>query len=267
MTTELIARPPRRLPAGLLARLTARQLERLDPEMVQRYWPQRDPSWDTQVALERLAWEIVYWRFPYLYDALTQGEEIHPGLVPMCQVEGKTVLDAGAGAGRLSLLCAPKARRVVALEPSVRLRRLLVQKVRRLGITNIDVMPGWFDEIPLPAESIDVTVSLSAFGPDEAHGGERGLRELHRVTRRGGRLMFLWPEDPQWFLQRGYRYARFEGSLAVRFRSLATARRVARIFYPPGVLAHLEEHQRPEIPFPLLGVNPPCDACWTVNEA
>ncbi len=260
-----IARPPRGLPAGLLERLTERQLDRLHPEVHQRFGSRKGPN-SRRAQLTRLAWELVYWRFPHLYDALTAGEEIHPALIALCQVEGKTVLDAGAGAGRLAFLCAPAARRVIAMEPSPRLRELLSQKARRQGVRNVEALAGWFDRIPLPDASVDVAVSLSAFGPDDAHGGGAGLAELRRVTRPNGRLVFLWPEDPAWFVARGFQYVCYEGDLHVRFRSLATAFRVARIFYPPPAQAYLARHQRPEVPFSLLGVNPPCDACWRVNH-
>jgi SAM-dependent methyltransferase len=262
-----IARLPRAVPAGLLRRLTERQLDRLDPAVVERLLPGGIGGSGARAALERLAWDIVYWRFPHLYDALTQGEEIHPALVALCQVDGKTVLDAGAGAGRLSFLCAPTARRVIAMEPSPRLRGLLARKAERQGIKNVEPCDGWFDRVPLKSGSVDVTVSLSALGADDAHGGDRGLAELARVTRPQGRLVFLWPEDPRWFLQRGFQYVRFDGPLNVRFRSLATAKRAARIFYPPAAQAYIEEQQRPEVPFELLGVNPPCDACWRSNPA
>lgn len=260
-----IPRPPRAVPAGLLRRLTDRQLDRLDPAVIERVLPGGKGQSGARTALERLAWDIVYWRFPHLYDALTEGEQIHPSLLALGCVEGKTILDAGAGAGRLSFLCAPTARRVIALEPSPRLRSLLAKKAERRGVKNVEACDGWFDRVPLEPGSVDVTVSLSAFGSDDPHGGDRGLAELVRVTRPEGRLVFLWPEDPAWLMRRGFQYARFDGPLKVRFRSLATAKRVARIFYPPAAQAYIEERQRPEVPFELLGVNPPCDACWRSN--
>ena len=64
----------------------------------------------------------------------------------------------------------------------------------------------------------------------------------------------------------GFRYVSLpvpEG-MGVRFRSLAVALRVARRFYAHNraVLRHLLRTHRPEVPYSVLGVNPPHDYCW-----
>jgi ubiquinone/menaquinone biosynthesis C-methylase UbiE len=147
------------------------------------------------------------------------------------------------------------------------LLRLLERKVADANLRNVEVMRGVFRRVPLPDDSVDAVISCSAFGMREARGGERGLDELQRVTRPGGRILILWPEDPAWFARHGFWYARLPGRLTITFPSLEDAYAVATRFYGPAALHHLEITHRPELPFRVLGVNPPRDfCCLTVRK-
>ncbi len=219
-------------------------------------------SWEELAA--RLAWDLLYWNEPKLYNQLTEGEPLHPGLLGELPLHGGTVLDVGAGTGRLTTVCAAGAAYVYALEPARPLRDLLCSKLKALGITNVEVLPGWSSSIPLADGAVELVVSASAFGADAARGGDDGLRELRRVTRPGGGIYILWPDDPRWFLSRGFYYHAFGGPMAVRFRDLETALACAEIFYPPAVTAHLEQTGQPVVPFELIGVNAPRDLCACV---
>ncbi|HYS30337.1 MAG TPA: class I SAM-dependent methyltransferase, partial [Candidatus Limnocylindria bacterium] len=175
---------------------------------------------------------------------------------------GASVVDVGAGTGRLTLLCAARAARVYAIEPATPMRALLQQKINGRRLENVEVAAGFSDVLPLPNASVDLAVSASAFGADPRRGGEAGLAELLRVVRPGGHIAILWPDDPQWFIARGFRYQVGEGALEVRFRDLDTAFACAEIFYSDVVVSHLQQSHRPIVPFELLGINPPRDACW-----
>lgn len=245
-------RPGLSVPAGLARRYGPEHLKALEPAARARV-DEADP---------RLAWDVLYWNEPELYDRLTEGEPLHPELLAALPLDDATVADIGAGTGRLTVLCAARARRVYAIEPATPMRRFLERKIRDRAIQNVDVVPGWADAIPLPDGSIDVVVSASAFGSDPSRGGKDGLRELYRVVRPGGRIAILWPDDPQWFIARGFHYQVCEGALEVRFRDLDTALECARIFYSAAVVGHLTRTRRPIVPFEVLGVNPPRDSCW-----
>src|SRR5581483_4364419 len=87
-----------------------------------------------QVLLDQLFWELTYWKTPELYEELTTGEQLHPGIFQCLEpwLRKKIVLDAGAGAGRASFECVSHGASLVhALEPSPGLLRLLRQKVSR----------------------------------------------------------------------------------------------------------------------------------------
>lgn len=225
-----------------------------------------------QRVLDALFWELTYWKTPDLYEALTEGERLHPGIFRRLgpTLRGREVLDVGAGSGRATFECLRHgARHVYAVEPSPGLLRILARKAGAAPMSRrITPVRGRFDALPLPDDSVDVALSCSAFTADPEQGGDAGLAELKRVTRRGGRIVVIWPrpEDYAWLAERGFSYVALpvpEG-MRVRYRSLRTALRVARRFYAHNrdVLRYLLRHHRPEVPFSLLGDNPPHDYCW-----
>jgi len=210
-----------------------------------------------------LAWELLYWNEPELYDRLTEGEPLHHQVLAELPLDGATVLEVGAGTGRLTVLCAARAARVYALEPVGPLRALLERRISGHALSNVEVLDGWCHAIPLPDGHVDLSVSASAFGANPARGGDLGLRQLRRVTRAGGQIAVLWPDDPGWFLQRGFCYMAFGGAMEVRFRDLHTAVEAAGIFYGPQVRAFLARTGRPTVPFDVIGINAPRDVCLT----
>lgn len=251
-------RPGLTVPAGLGRRYGPEHFQAIEPAARARLELGPEPADPTGP----LAWDLLYWNEPELYDRLTEGEPLHPDLLAGLPLDGATVVDVGAGTGRLTLLCAARAAQVYAIEPAAPMRGLLEEKIRGRRLKNVDVAAGFSDALPLPDASVDLAVSASAFGSDPRRGGEAGLRELQRVVRPGGRIAILWPDDPQWFIARGFRYQVCEGALEVRFRDLETAFTCAEIFYSDIVVSHLQQTRRPIVPFELLGINPPRDACW-----
>lgn len=208
-----------------------------------------------------MAWQRLYAEEPDLYEALTEGEPLHPMLFRELAADTALVVEIGAGTGRLTLPCATRAGRVIAVEPMAGMRAVLSRKLEQRGVTNVSVIDGHAASLPLDPATADACVSASAFGADPAFGGEAGLRELLRVTRPGGRILILWPDEPGWFVSRGFVHVAFPGPMEVRFRDLATARRCADLFYGPQVARYLDQVGRPIVPFSVLGVNAPRDLC------
>ncbi|HET9981571.1 MAG TPA: methyltransferase domain-containing protein [Ktedonobacterales bacterium] len=215
-----------------------------------------------ETLLKRLFWELTYWKTPDDYDRLTAGEQVHLGALDIAHVDGAVVLDAGAGAGRVTLPLARRARLVYALDAAPPLLHLLERKLAAAHLRNVELLRGLFRRIPLPDDSVDAAIACSAFGPQEAHGGQRGLDELQRVTRPGGRIVILWPEYPAWFMERGFHYVTLPGHLTITFPTLDDALDMAARYYGPVAVRHLESTRRPELPFWALGVKPPREICW-----
>ncbi len=223
-------------------------------------------------VLNGLFWELTYWKTPALYEELTEGEQLHPGIFQQLRpdLRGSIVLDIGAGSGRASFECLRcGAKLVYAVEPSPGLLHILEQKVNGQPTTS-RIIPcrGRFDRIPLPDNSVDVALSCSAFTAGPEQGGEPGLAELQRVTKPGGKIVLIWPrtEDYDWLAAHGFHYVALpvRHEMRVRFRSLQSALRCARRFYAHNraVVNYIVKRRKPEVPFSVLGLNPPRDYCW-----
>lgn len=224
--------------------------------------------------LDGLFWELTYWKTPEMYEALTEGEPLHPAIFRQLEpdLSGKIALDVGAGSGRATFECVRHgARRVYAVEPSPGLLRILRQKLVNLpGAGCIVPVQGRFAHIPLEAKSVDIVLSCSAFTAESVQGGDLGLAELQRVTRRGGKIVLIWPRpvDHEWLISRGFRYVTFplmKEEMRVHFRSVEVALLCARRFYAnnEALIGYIQQHQQQDIPFTVLGImNPPHEYCW-----
>lgn len=215
-----------------------------------------------QMILEGLFWELIYWKTPDDYERLTSGEQVHLGALDVARVDRAVVLDAGAGAGRVTLPLARRARLVYAMDAAPPLLRLLERRLAADNVRNVDLLRGVFRRVPLADNSVDAVISCSAFGVQEARGGHCGLDELQRVTRPGGRIVIMWPEDPAWFVRNGFHYAILPGHLTITFPSMEDAFAIATRFYGATAIRHLEDTHQPELPFRVLGVKAPRDLCW-----
>ncbi len=242
----------------------------------------RRPLTEDQVMLARkhvldsLFWELTYWKTPGLYEELTEGEQLHPGIFQQLasELHGKTVLDVGAGSGRATFECLRYGAKLVhAVEPSPGLLHMLRQKSNQYSMMHCVIAhEGRFDAVPLPDNSVDIALSCSAFTAMPEQGGEPGLAELQRVTKPGGKIVFIWPrvEDRDWLGEHGFHYVSLpmQQEMSVHFRSLHSALRCAQLFYArnKAVLQYVLNKQRADVPFSVIRMNPPRDYCWRTVE-
>ncbi|GHH65470.1 methyltransferase type 11 [Streptosporangium violaceochromogenes] len=97
------------------------------------------------------------------------------------------VVEIGAGDGVKFALYPPEVHEITAVEPQADLCDTARRGSRDARVP-VRVVPGALDDLPVPAESVDVVIcSLTLCS---APRPERTLQEIARVLRRGGELRF-----------------------------------------------------------------------------
>lgn len=97
---------------------------------------------------------------------------------------GATVLDLGAGTGKLTRQLVPSGATIVAIEPVEAMRAQLLATV-----PGVEVLDCTAERISWPDADADAVVAGQAFHWFDA---PRALIEIHRVLRSGGGLGLLW---------------------------------------------------------------------------
>ena len=103
--------------------------------------------------------------------------------------EGEQVLDLGSGGGIDVLLSAKRVGptgRVFGLDMTDEMLALAARNIAESGVTNIVLLKGHIEAIPLPADSIDVVISNCVV--NLAADKTAVFREIARVLRPGGRV-------------------------------------------------------------------------------
>jgi SAM-dependent methyltransferase len=155
-----------------------------------------------------------------LQQAIDPDGRIPAAIQAMVPLEGRSLLEVGAGAGDRSLQYARVASQVYALEQDARLYRMLRGRIKSARLANVTPLLGGPTAIPLDDGSVDIVYALwtGQFGT----GGEPGLRTAERVVRPAGHVIVaenygrddlseLWTAAeaecetwPPWFEARGY---------------------------------------------------------------
>jgi len=103
--------------------------------------------------------------------------------------EGETVLDLGSGGGIDVILCAKRVGptgTAYGLDMTDEMLALAQANVRDAGLGNVHLLKGLIEQIPLPADSIDVAISNCVINLSTDKPAV--LAEISRVLRPGGRL-------------------------------------------------------------------------------
>jgi SAM-dependent methyltransferase len=155
---------------------------------------------------------IVYATDPAVYDAQPFLNWDSNELLTLTDFTGKTVIDVGAGTGRLTFTVAEKAAAVFAVEPVGNLRQYIREKAQARGQRNVFPVDGLITAIPFPDQFAEVVMGGHVFGDDL----EGEYRELARVTQSGG-MIILCPgnndkdnEIHRFLLAQGFAWSRFE---------------------------------------------------------
>jgi SAM-dependent methyltransferase len=246
------------------------------PELVRRYGPEHlavftdeerrrflgpldGAAWDR--VGPAVGWELLYRVEPELFDRLVAGERLHPGILAWLPDWVGRAVEVGAGTGRLTVELARRCDRLVAVEPAGPMRALLEERLRAAGVDGVEVVGGFFEELPVEDGAAGLVVACSAFTAEPGHGGDAGLAEMLRACAPGGLVVVIWPDDPGWLVARGFVHVEFPGDMAVTFADSAQAVELTRVFAPDAV-GWIERSGSARVPYEVLGTNPPRSLCW-----
>lgn len=102
---------------------------------------------------------------------------------------GETILDLGCGAGIDTIIAARRTGptgRVIALDFLPEMLRRTEKAAAEVGLSNVQVLEGSMEDIPLPDNSVDHIISNGVINLSPRK--VRALAECARVLRPGGKL-------------------------------------------------------------------------------
>jgi arsenite methyltransferase len=103
--------------------------------------------------------------------------------------EGETVLDLGSGGGIDVILSAKRVGSTgvaYGLDMTDEMLALAQQNAREAGVSNVHFLKGVIEQVPLPANSVDVVISNCVINLSTDKPAV--LTEVARVLKRGGRI-------------------------------------------------------------------------------
>jgi hypothetical protein len=72
-------------------------------------------------------------------------------------------------------------------------------------LADVHIVAAWADALPIQDGQSQLTAACGSLGPDPSV-----LVELERVTGRGGEIVLISPEQPEWFEANGWQRLSFD---------------------------------------------------------
>jgi demethylmenaquinone methyltransferase / 2-methoxy-6-polyprenyl-1,4-benzoquinol methylase len=192
-------------------------------------------SIDKRPARVAAMFDAIAARYDFLNHLLSAGFDRHWRTRAIRSLElagGETVVDVCTGTADVALAAVgatPPARRVIGIDFSAEMLRLGAAKVRG---SRVALARGDATRLPLPdAVAEGATV---AFGIRNVEQPERGLAEMYRVLRPGGRIAILEFSIPGSALVRAF-YLPYFRYVLPRIGRLVSGHRSAYTYLPASV--------------------------------
>lgn len=224
--------------------------------------------------------QTIYQTQAEAYDRLVSREDYQGNILktlrqirPFTQL---TVVECGAGTGRLTEILLPEAARIMAFDGSEHMIQAARRKLAPSELTNWLVGAALNHQLPLPASVADVTLagwslahSVGWYPENWRRTIGQMLNEMKRVTRPGGTIMLLetlgtgreTPMPPtlqlaeyyQWLeVQHGFNTTWFRTDYL--FKSVEEGAELTRFFFGDNMAADVLARQ--------LQILPECTGLW-----
>jgi ubiquinone/menaquinone biosynthesis C-methylase UbiE len=108
-----------------------------------------------------------------------------------------TLLDVGAGTGFFTIPMAKNTtNKVYAMDPDGRMLRVIEEKAKENGLTNIELIQDYLEDLTLTNASIDF--AMASLILHEVSSLSNALLKIHGVLKEGGHLLCLeYEKNPQ----------------------------------------------------------------------
>lgn len=145
-------------------------------------------------------------RYDFLNHLLTLGIDIRwrkKAVKSLASIHPKRILDVATGTGDFALEClALQPEKVTGLDLSEEMMRYGREKAKKLNVSGVvEFIRGDSENMPFADESFDaITVG---FGVRNFESLNTGLKEMHRVLKKGGKVAILEASMPRHTIIRG----------------------------------------------------------------
>jgi demethylmenaquinone methyltransferase/2-methoxy-6-polyprenyl-1,4-benzoquinol methylase len=165
-------------------------------------------SAETKTQQVALMFDRIAFRYDFMNRFLSCGIDVtwrKKAIKELVDIEPESVLDVATGTGDMALLLHRflHPKRIVGIDISEGMLRLGVQKVEKQKLMNvISLQNGDSEAINFANDSFDAITS--AFGVRNFEHLEKGLSEMMRVLRPGGKLVILEFSKPRKPIFKGF---------------------------------------------------------------
>lgn len=97
--------------------------------------------------------------------------------------------DLGCGSGYFTTILAKQVKKVYAIDVQREMLDYLEDKIKRLKISNIELLLSEADEIPLENQSVDLLISVNTL--HEFDDRDKMIREITRVIKPHGKVLIV----------------------------------------------------------------------------
>jgi ubiquinone/menaquinone biosynthesis C-methylase UbiE len=144
-------------------------------------------------------WDILYRDYPEVYEAFARVKATPTrDFGKMLSVKGKTVVDVACGTGRSTFAFAPRALKVIGVEPEAAMLKIARDNLKSTRFKNVIFKKGASDNIPVPDKSVDIVVAVTSASFFSAENIQRYVKEAERVLVSNGSIYSI-DIPPGWY--------------------------------------------------------------------